>query len=182
MRDCSAVAASQLANTVCTLSLPLLACADAETVAATGTSSEAEGAGPGERTREERERERAKSDSRTQSELQKLYDCFSLQKGRKSVARGDGEKLSKSPQQPGPSDADKFLQVSLSVLKELDAGRKLFDFCLSLRVFEDLSSEGAGFLGGDNGDLSVMVGRWVCSVHNCACFVWRSKGMYSRGQ
>ena len=124
-------------------------------------------------------RVRAKSDSKTdsRSEVQKLFER--LKTGRHDISPGrkkPTEEGDKRPSSRPPSvlASDSFLQMNLSLLKELNAGKQLLEFCTSLPVFKALAEgEKGGFLvlAGEvsNAALATMVGRWVDVLFYCSC-------------
>ena len=101
-------------------------------------------------------RARAKSDSKT--EVQKLfnrlkvgrYDAAAQTKKKTVPSSEEGE----GPPSSRPSSGavnEGFLEMILNLLKELDVGKQLLDFCSSLPVFKALAEEKGNFLSVPSG-------------------------------
>ena len=131
----------------------------------------------------EGDRVRAKSDSKvdSRSEVQKLFNSLKASshdttpgKDKPSPASSTdrGEKTPLFHPRPSGS-AEGFPQVSQGLLREMDAGKQLLEFCAALPVFAALEKEGGSFLdvsgSGENTNaaLTAVVGRWAVCV--CVC-------------
>lgn len=103
------------------------------------------------------QRARAKSDSKT--EVQKLfnrlkvgrYDAAAQTKKKTVPATEEGEGPPTSSRPSSGAVNEGFLEIILNLLKELDVGKQLLDFCSSLPVFKALAEEKGNFLSVPSG-------------------------------
>ena len=114
-------------------------------------------------------RARAKSDPKT--EVQKLFNRLKVghhepvtQAKKRTPSDGGEGRPPSSSHLLSSSVSEGFLQMNLGLLRELNAGKQLLDFCSSLPVFKTLANEKRTFLSvpsgkGVAGGLTTVVAR-----------------------
>ena len=103
------------------------------------------------------QRARAKSDSKT--EVLKLfnrlkvgrYDAATQTKKKTAPSSEEGEGPPSSSHPSSGAVNEGFLEIILNLLRELDVGKHLVDFCSSLPIFKALAEEKGNFLSAPSG-------------------------------
>ena len=118
--------------------------------------------------------QRARAKSNPKTEVQKLFNRLkvghheSVTQAKKRTPSDGGEgrpPSSSSPHLLSGTVSEGFLQMNLGLLRDLNAGKQLLDFCSSLPVFKILANEKRNFLSVPSGKgvtsgLAAVVGRY----------------------